>query len=251
MSEETAVTQPGRSENGASEMSATPVELDLVAGQTEGVTSSQTEADKRGSKEERSVLEASNDRKAVPKEPEKTGEEAKPESRAPQEYGDFTLPEGMKLEGQELDEFKSFAKEQDLTQDQAQKVLEFAGPKIKAMIEAPYTAWKELTEQWWTATKSDAEIGGTKLEQSMKDASQAFVAGESNPFFKTEAEVSALREALKVTGAMHNPEVQRLFVRMGKMLAEPAHLTGKPAPKDKQQAFYNSMYPTMAQEAQG
>jgi hypothetical protein len=53
----------------------------------------------------------------------------------------------MTREGHDLDEFKSFAKEQDLTQEQAQKVLDFAGPKIKEMIEQPYKAWKDLTEQ--------------------------------------------------------------------------------------------------------
>lgn len=174
-----------------------------------------------------------------------TPEETKPTARAPEEYDDFSVPEGMKLEGEELTEFKSFAKEQDLTQEQAQRVLDFAGPKIKAMIEQPYKAWKEMTQQWWNATKADAEVGGTRLEQSVKDAGQAFVPSDSNPFFKTQSEVQAIREALRLTGAMHHPEVQRLFVRMGRLLAEPSHLTGKPASQDKQQAFLNSMYPTM------
>jgi hypothetical protein len=172
--------------------------------------------------------------------------EKKPDIRAPEEYGDFAVPEGMKLEGQELSDFQSFAKEQDLTQEQAQKVLDFAGPKIKAMIEQPYKAWQELTRQWWDQTKADSEVGGTKLEQSAKEAGQAFVPGEANPFFKTESEVMAIREALKITGAMHHPEVQRLFLRMGKLLAEPGNFTGRPAPQNKQDALLKSMYPTMS-----
>ncbi len=192
-----------------------------------------------------SILAGEEGKESVGENEEGATEDTKPELRAPAEYVDFAVPEGMKLEGQELTDFKSFAREQDLTQEQAQRVLDFAGPKIKAMIEQPYKAWKEQTEQWWNQTKSDPEVGGTRLEQSVKDAQQAFVPNESNPFFKTQAEVQAIREALKVTGAMHHPEVQRLFVRMGKLFAEPGHLVGKPVPQDKQQTFLNSMYPTM------
>lgn len=229
MSEEGAVTEVGM------ESPSSVLATGQVATDTPGVSA--------GGEEAKPKVEGSTEE--VLKTDEAKLEEAKPQPRAPEEYKDFTLPEGMKLEGQDLSEFKSFAKEQDLTQEQAQKVLEFAGPKIKAMIEGPYKAWTDLTNDWWAKTKDDPEIGGTKLEQSVKDAGNAFIPGESNPFFKTEAEVTAIREALKATGAMHHPEVQRLFVRMGKMLAEPAHLTGKPAVQDKQQAFYDAMYPTM------
>ncbi len=205
----------------------------------------QSEAEKTAPGEQESILRGEQAEEEAGKKGEEKTKETKPEARAPEEYADFSVPEGMKLEGQDLTDFKSFAKEQDLTQEQAQKVLDFAGPRIKAMVEQPYKAWKELTEQWWNQTREDPEMGGTKLEQSVKDAGQAFVSGESNPFFKTQAEVQAMREALKVTGAIHHPEVQRLFVRMGRMLAEPGHLTGKPAPHDRQQALLNSMYPTM------
>jgi hypothetical protein len=251
MSEEAVVTQAETPSGGPGEAISAGAPESLPGERTDVAPVGQTEAVKSGADQESSVLTAPNEEKETPKEAEKPAEEAKPETRAPEEYSEFALPDGMTMEGHDLDEFKSFAKEQDLTQEQAQKVLDFAGPKIKEMIEQPYKAWKDLTEQWWNKTKEDPEIGGTKLEQSIKDAGQAFVPGESNPFLKTESEVSALREALKTTGAMHHPEVQRLFVRMGKMLAEPAHLTGKAAPRDKQQSFYNSMYPTMAPEGQG
>ncbi len=231
MSEEGLVTEVGVEAPVSVESPSSVLNAGKVATETPAASVPQEEETQKGLEQGGKEAEGAN--------PEK------PEVRAPEEYKDFALPEGMKLEGQDLSEFKSFAKEQDLTQEQAQKVLEFAGPKIKAMIEGPYKAWTDLTNDWWAKTKEDAEIGGTKLEQSVKDAGNAFIPGESNPFFKTESEVTAIREALKATGAMHHPEVQRLFVRMGKMLAEPAHLTGKPAVQDKQQAFYDAMYPTM------
>ncbi len=178
---------------------------------------------------------------------EQKSEEAPPEKHAPEEYADFTFPDAFKLESQDLTEFKSFAREQDLTQEQAQKVLDFAGPKIRQMIEQPYKAWNDLQTKWQEEVRTDPEIGGTKYEQSVREAGNVFVLGESNPFVKSESEAKALREALNTTGAGNNPAIVKLFVKMGRLLAEPEHLSGKPALQGRQDSLLNSMYPTMTE----
>lgn len=203
----------------------------------------QSEVEKAAAGQKTSVLTGEKPEEQV----EQKTEEAKPEPRAPEEYEEFKLPEAFKLEGQDLTEFKSFAKEQDLTQEQAQKVLDFAGPKIKGMIEQPYKAWNELQTKWQADVKADPEIGGTKYEQSVKEAGSVFVPGESNPFVKSDAEAIALRDALRATGAGNNPAIVKLFVKMGRLLAEPGHFTGKPAPQNRQDALLNSMYPRMTE----
>jgi hypothetical protein len=167
---------------------------------------------------------------------------------APEQYADFTLPEGVQLDEAGLTEFKSFAKEQDLTQEQAQKVLEYGGAKIKAMIEAPYKTWSEMQTKWQAEVKADPEIGGTKFEQSIKETALVFQPGESNPFVKSAEEAEALRKALDTTGAGNNPAMVRLFVKMGRLLAEPGTLTGKPTAVDKQGDILAKMYPTMNDE---
>lgn len=204
-------------------------------------TTKQSETQKAATGQESSILTG----KEPEEQAEQKKEEPKPEVRAPEEYADFTVPDAFKLEGQDLTDFKSFAKEQDLSQEQAQKVLDFAGPKIKQMIEQPYKAWNEIQSRWQAEVKADPEIGGTKYEQSVKEAGNVFVPGESNPFIKSDVEAKSLREALKATGAGNNPAIVRLFVKMGRLLAEPENLTGKPAPHSRQEALLNSMYPTM------
>ena len=92
--------------------------------------------------------------------------------------------------------------------------------------------------------KADPEIGGTKFEQSVKDAALVFVPGESNPFVKSEAEAKALREALNMTGAGNNPAMVKLFVKIGALLKEPGTLSGGPV-KDSQDTLLAKMYPTM------
>lgn len=182
--------------------------------------------------------------------PEEKGEEKaedkKPEPKAPEEYGEFTIPEGTTLDEQTATEFKGLAKELDLTQEQAQKLLDFGGGKLQAQIEAPYKLWAETQAKWQAEVKADPEIGGTKFEQSIKDAAQVFVPGESNPFVKTDAEAKSLREALNMTGAGNNPAIVKLFVKIGTLLKESGPLSGGPV-KDSADTLLAKMYPTMTE----
>jgi hypothetical protein len=168
-------------------------------------------------------------------------------SKAPAEYAEFTVPEGTALDEQTATEFKGLAKELDLTQEQAQKLLDFGGGKLRAQIEAPYKLWAETQAKWQAEVKADPEIGGTKFAQSIKDAAQVFVPGESNPFVGSAEEAKALRDALNMTGAGNNPAMVKMFVKMGKLLAEPGSLTGGPV-KDSADTLLAKMYPTMDKE---
>jgi len=172
----------------------------------------------------------------------------KPAARAPEEYTDFSLPTGIQMDEAQTTEFKSFAKEQDLTQEQAQKVLEFGAEKIKALTEAPYKEWSDTQKKWQAEVKADPDIGGTKYEESVKTAALVFIPGESNPFVKTGEEAAALRQALNTTGAGNNPAMVKFFVNIGRLLAEPGPLAGKPPALDKQGDLLAKMYPTMSEQ---
>ena len=180
--------------------------------------------------------------KEEPPKEEPPKEEPKP--KAPEEYAEFAIPEGTTLDEQTATEFKGLAKELDLTQEQAQKLLDFGGGKLRAQIEAPYKLWAETQAKWQAEVKADPEIGGTKFEQSVKDAALVFVPGESNPFVKSEAEAKALREALNMTGAGNNPAMVKFFVKIGTLLKEPGTLSGGPV-KDSRETLLAKMYPTM------
>jgi hypothetical protein len=179
--------------------------------------------------------------------PIKKPDTEKPAAKAPAEYAEFTLPEGATLDEQSATEFKGLAKELDLTQEQAQKLLDFGGGKIRAQVEAPYKLWAETQTKWQAEVKADPEIGGTKYESSIAAASQVFVPGESNPFVKDAKEATALKEALNMTGAGNNPAIVKMFVKMGNLLKEPGSLTGNPV-KDTGAKLLENMYPTMKSE---
>lgn len=172
-------------------------------------------------------------------------DDQKPEPRAPAEYTDFTFSEGMKLDEQGLKDFKTFAKEQDLTQAQAQKLLDFGSEKLKAQIEAPYRLWADTQKKWQEELKADPEIGGTKLKESIATSARVFQPSESNPFCKTAEEAKALKDAINITGAGNNPAIVKVFVRMGELLKEPAHLQGQQKKSLTVDEKLARMYPTM------
>lgn len=171
-------------------------------------------------------------------------EDEKPEPRAPEEYAEFTLPEGTELDPEAMTEFKALARAQDLTQEQAQELLKFGGERIKAMAEAPYKLWAKTQAGWQAEVKADPEIGGTKFQDSVAAAALVFVPGEANPFVKNEVEAEGLKTALNTTGAGNNPAMVKFFVRLGTLLKEPGGLSGKPT-NSSRQSLEEKMYPTM------
>jgi len=251
MAEETVVVTPetvpgedpgSRLEPGASVAPPEP----LVAGTAEDAAGKPAAAETGG--EQKAETDSGSQEPGT----EETGEGEKGSSpRAPEEYAEFSFPEGVTLDEAGIAEFKSFAKEQDLTQEQAQKVLEYGGEKLRERMQAPYKAWSETQEKWQAEVKADPEIGGTKFEESIKAASLVFLPGESNPFVKDPAEAQALRDALNTTGAGNNPAMVRLFVKIGRLLAEPGPLpVGRPGNLGRERPLEDKMYPTMTGETQ-
>ncbi len=154
------------------------------------------------------------------------------------------MPEGATFDEQSATDFKGLAKELDLTQEQAQKLLDFGGGRIRALTEAPHKEWNALQDKWLAEAKADPEIGGTKFQDSIRIAAQVLQPGESNPFVRTGAEAQGLKDALNITGAGNNPAIVKMFVKMGRMLAEPGSLAGNPV-RDKQESLLAAMYDKM------
>jgi hypothetical protein len=158
-------------------------------------------------------------------------EEAKPEG-APEKY-EFVEPEGAKFDPAVLDTFSEVAKELNLSQENAQKVLDKMGP---VMAERQAEAVKAIHEQWVADAKADKEFGGAKLDENLAFAKQARE-GLGTP------ELTAF---LNETGLGNHPEVIRFFVRAGKAISNDAFVSGGPnnAPDvSLAQRMYDGMNP--------
>jgi hypothetical protein len=160
---------------------------------------------------------------ATPEKPVQDQGDRQPEFMETREYGEIQVPElpyGTVLDEKTLGEFAALASEAGLPKDEAQKMLDFGGAKIKAIVEAPYKEWRDTQTKWQAEVKADPEIGGKNYEQAIKDAGSIFKPSDSNPLIKTVAEAEALRKALTWTGAGNNPAMVKFFVRAARLMAK-------------------------------
>jgi hypothetical protein len=152
-----------------------------------------------------------------------TEAEAATEKNAPESY-DLKSPEGIEID---TDAFTAFAKDADLTQDQAQKLLEKMAP---AMVARQQAAVEQARQQWVSDAKADKEFGGEKLSENLGVAKKAM-----DKFGSPE-----LKALLEQSGLGNHPEVIRFFFRAGKAVSEDRVVTGSA----RGQAFdARSLYP--------
>lgn len=146
------------------------------------------------------------------------------EAKAPEAY-EFKAPEGRTFDEQIIKEYSDVAKELNLTQEHAQKLLDRIAPKLQErqmqQLEAVRTEWAE-------AATADKEFGGEKLQENLAIAKTAL-----DKFGTPE-----LRSLLNQSGLGNNPEVIRFMYRAGKAIsgdrfvAPSAGAGSKPVPKD-------------------
>lgn len=139
----------------------------------------------------------------------------KPEG-APEKY-EFKAGEGVELDQEALKGFEPLARELNLTNEQAQKMVDLYGEKLLPQIQKQQTeAWQKTTEQWAADVKADKEIGGDKLVSSLSVAQRAL-----DQFGTPE-----LKEYLNATGLGNHPELVKAFVKIGKSMSEDRVVTG-------------------------
>ncbi|HFD9077355.1 TPA: peptidase [Salmonella enterica] len=142
--------------------------------------------------------------------------EQKPEG-APEKY-EFKPAEGQDLDTAALEQFEPIARELNLTNEQAQKMVDLYGTKIMPMVQQQQAeAWQKTTEQWAADVKADKEIGGDKLTGNLSAAQRA-LAQFGTP---------ELKEYLEGTGLGNHPELVKAFVKVGKAMSEDGMVTGK------------------------
>jgi len=142
----------------------------------------------------------------TPSEPE-TAEEP---TGAPEAY-DFKFDEGVNIDGEVLTSFSEIAKEIDLPQDSAQKILDKIAPKFAERQAAEIT---NLHNSWAEQTRLDPELGGEKLEENLSFAKKT-MDRYGNP------ELTAF---LNESGLGNHPEMIRAFYNIGKKISEDTYV---------------------------
>lgn len=131
---------------------------------------------------------------------------------APEKY-ELVSPKDTVLDPAVVTEFSGIAKELNLSQEAAQKVIDKMAPllakaeSIRGASQVAAMVDKAAT-QWATEAKSDKEYGGDKFEENLAIANQTF-----ETFGTPE-----LKALLKASGLDNHPEMVRWAYRVGKQI---------------------------------
>ena len=148
----------------------------------------------------------------------------KPEG-APEKY-EWAAPEGVMLDESVMGSLSEVAKELNLSQDAAQKLVDKMAP---AMAQRQAAQVQAMQAEWRESSSGDAEFGGAKLAENMAVAKKALDAFATPEF----------RQLLEQTGMGNHPEVIRTFYRAGKAISEDGLVSGSApkAPRDARSLF--------------
>ena len=158
----------------------------------------------------------------------KTGDKAKAEGEgketddkdkaagAPEEYADFTVPDGVEMDADVLTEFKGIAKELGISQETAQKFIDLQAGMETKRAEALQQALADQSQQWMDQVKNDKEIGGEQYDSTVKLATKTIEAFGS----------PELRAVLNDSGLGNHPELVKFCHRIGKAMSEDGLVMG-------------------------
>ena len=161
--------------------------------------------------------------------PEPQGAEPAKNLDAATQYEKFTIPEGFDYDDGKVNEFSALARELNLSQEQAQKLVDLHVRHWLGFEEQT----KAQAREWSRQSMEDPEFGGQKFTQSLRDAHRFInvFGGEK------------LKAALEATGAGNHPEIFKAFARAGRILGEDRLVTGAGGGTFADLA--NTLYPNM------
>lgn len=225
MSEPMTMTEAGTTNNGnpSSMMSGSAA---ATAEALYGNTQQAPKAQEQQAAESAKAVESKGDQSAKPEAVTQGDNPAdtKP-AGAPEKY-EFKPYEGREFDPEVVNAFSGIAKELNLTQEAAQKVLDTMAPK---MAERQMAQMEAIRSQWTEASKSDREFGGDKITENLAVAKKAL-----DSFGTPE-----LRTLLNESGLGNHPEVIRFMFRAGRAISEDRYVgssagaaPGKGMPKD-------------------
>lgn len=150
----------------------------------------------------------------------------KPAAGAPETYTDFKAPDGYSIAKETIDAATPIFKDLGLTQDQAQKLVDFHTQQMIAAAKGPTDAIEALQTKWRTETLADADmkaaVNGDKtgLEAVKLDIGRALNAiGDAQL-------VANFKDVMNTTGVGDNPAFVKALWKMSSFITEGKHVSG-------------------------
>lgn len=165
----------------------------------------------------------------APSQPEPLiAEEKAPAEPAPETYADYKVPEGWELDGDMKAEANELFKGMKLSQANAQKLVDFYIKTNQEALEAPYKAFKDLTDSWREESMNHPDLKG-KLGPGKEISVRISRALDSLGDPKLAQD---FRQAMDLTGAGNHPAFIRVISKLAEAVTEGSHVAGNgPSPQ--------------------
>lgn len=153
-------------------------------------------------------------------------EDDKPKAEGAPEAYQFQAPDGVELDTDLVGEFEAMAREDNLSQERAQRYVDIAAKIVTKQFEA----LQNVHTQWAEESRTDKEFGGDNLDANLAVAKKAMLLFGGD----------AMRKLLDDTGYGNHPEVIRAWWKVGKAMADDGVIKGDPKPVDQSKPFYSN-----------
>jgi hypothetical protein len=123
---------------------------------------------------------------------------------------DLKLPEGTLLTQAEVDKIVSFAKDQGLSQESAQKLVEREHEILANYKNNQEQQFEQMREQWFKQVEGDKELGGDNLKATAEMARRAL----------DKFAPDSLKKFFAESPYGNHPDVIRMFSKIGKAMQD-------------------------------
>ena len=186
--------------------------------------------------------------------PPKDGDKPAPSAGAPEAYADFKLPDGYTLDKAVVDEATPIFKELGLTQDQAQKLVDFHTKQLISAAKAPEDTYSAMRTDWRAKIEADPEIKGASLDGKTGTEAVKIAIGRTLAAIGDVGLIADFKQAMDLTGAGDNPAFIKAMWKLSSLVTEGKSVKGTgPSPhgqvdpaKAKPQTGAHALYPNLS-----
>lgn len=184
-------------------------------------TKSETKAEIKPAEELKTLLDEADEEEVTP---EKQSEIDKAKAvdlrKAPEKYEPFKLAEGLVIDQKQLDVVLPLFQKLNLSQTEAQELVDLQTSIVKQSEEAHVKAWDAFVEGQKTQAK---EYFGTKLPEVMRNVARA-----RDTFMPKDANgKSVLQDKINAAGFSNDKDFLEMMDKVGRVIGEGKFVSGK------------------------
>lgn len=153
--------------------------------------------------------------------------ETKAAEGAPETYSDYKLPDGYTLDPALKTETDTLFKGMGLSQENAQKLVDFYVKSTTDAFQEPFTAYQTMLNEWRETAMSHPDLRG-KLGPGQEINTRI---GKALDSIGDPALAQEFREVMDLTGAGNHPAFIRVINAWARQVTEGSHVSGNgPSP---------------------